>query len=66
MANITFAEIKAIKELLDDAKDCHRLTQWEQEFVADISKIMDAYGDRLLLSDAQKLALKRIEAKVYV
>jgi hypothetical protein len=58
-------EDKALNELLGDAVTCPRLSDWEEGFLANIRIQLARQGSALLLSDKQREALKRIEAKVY-
>ena len=54
-----------IKELVEDAKACPRLTQWEEEFLEDMRHKVDIWGEDIELSEKQEAILRRIEAKVY-
>lgn len=56
-------------ELIDDAEACHRLTQFEQEFMQSMEKYVDHKNKRsskeVDLSDKQEAVLMRIKGKVY-
>lgn len=54
-----------IVEVLKDAESCARLTQWEEEFLADMRGRVLVHGKDLNLSDRQTTTLQKIEAKVY-
>ena len=54
-----------LMELLRDANECPRLSEWEEDFIASIQKKLDPYGERATLSDKQEAVLERIEKKVY-
>ena len=42
-----------IKARLEDCLDDDTLNQWEREFLANMSDLIDRFGDRTRLSDAQ-------------
>ena len=53
-----------LQELLDDADGHHRMSDWEDGFLADLRWRL-ARDPAMPLSDKQIAALRRIEAKVY-
>lgn len=55
----------ALKELLNDAKTCPRLTPWEHSFLNATQERVEEWGPGVLVTDRQKLVLKQIERKVY-
>ena len=57
--------LKWLRELLRDAESCHRLTQWEEDFLEDSRSRVEQYGLATNLSDRQEEVLRRIEEKVY-
>ena len=57
--------LKEMRLMLCDAEECRRLTDWEYQFVTDVAARIALYGASIALSEKQKAALKRIEAKVY-
>lgn len=49
-----------VRELLDDAARCARLTEWENEFVEDLQR-----REVTILTEKQFAVLQRIQQKVY-
>ena len=58
-------QLAFLTELLKDAESCARLTQWEEEFLADMRARVLLFGSDSRISDPQWTVLRRIEAKVY-
>lgn len=58
-------QYRELVELLSDAQDCHRLTQWEQEFIDSMQQRVDAMGNRIQISTKQDEILNRIKVIVY-
>jgi len=59
-------EIVATRSILADAMQRpDRLTAWELGFCETIAARIERLGERIILSERQQAALKRIEAKVY-
>lgn len=54
-----FDDIDEFAELLEDA-EAQASTEWEIDFVSDISERFDEYEDRMYLSDKQRSTLARI------
>jgi len=52
------------REVLADALQSIRLTQWEEHFAADLSERLDS-GQNFQLSDKQIEVIRRIESKIY-
>lgn len=55
----------ALEELLEDARPCPRLSDWDERFLAELRGRVARFGPELRLSEAQASALKRIEGQVY-
>lgn len=54
-----------LRELLGDAAACPRLSSWEETFVEDMQRRLDASQSSISVSDKQMNVLTRIEEKVY-
>lgn len=54
-----------MQEFLEDAQACGRLTNWEQNFVADMQALYDKFGERFTPSTKQRDVIDKIEAKIY-
>ena len=54
-----------LRELLDDAARCGRLSAWEENFVHDVALRLAEWGGDLRLSAKQIEVLERIEKKVH-
>lgn len=65
MSELSDEEYDGLVELLKDAEICARLTQWEEEFLADIRERVMTYEEDTRISDKQWQVLRRIEGKVY-
>ena len=58
-------QLSRLTEILRDAESCARLTQWEEEFLADMRGRVLIHGSGTRVSDPQWAVLTRIEGKVY-
>jgi hypothetical protein len=58
-------ELDHIVDILHDAESTTRLTDWENGFLDDLRDRVVRFGERTFLSDRQRAALNRIEAKLY-
>lgn len=58
-------ELAEINELLNDARDCTRLTKFETEFLDTVADLAARYGDKLKLSQRQWAVFEDIQMKVY-
>lgn len=57
--------LRWIQELLADAEDSPRVTEWERSFLGDVLARLAERGQALWLSDRQMAVLKRIEEKIH-
>lgn len=62
---ITLEQYAELKDLLADAESCGRLSNWEQDFIADFRDRFDTFGVTISISPKQWEVLRRIEGKVY-
>ena len=53
-----------IADLLDAADGHPDLTEWEEDFIADMRQRYVQYGDRTVLSERQEESLDRIRRKI--
>ena len=58
-------EYAELKELLNDAKWCARLTPFESSFVSSVQAKVEEYGRRVLISERQQMVLEQIQQRVY-
>lgn len=58
-------KLDAVLELLHDAIDHHRLSAWEDEFVASLLERLEQYGSKTFISEKQWAILDRLEEKIY-
>jgi hypothetical protein len=58
-------DLDKIVELLHDAAHTTRLSAWEDQFLDDLRDRVVRFGERTFLSDRQRAALGRIEAKLH-
>lgn len=58
-------DIEWMRELLSDASKYPNLSGFEEDFVRDMSKRVDQYGERTFVSAKQMEILKRIEDKIH-
>ena len=55
----------SLKELVQDAEDCPRLTQFEREVLDTVEHGLTFHGELAEFSDNQWRIIRQIEAKVY-
>ena len=57
--------IERLREIIEDAQSCRKITDWERGFLEDLEERLDRFGTRTRLSDAQQAVLENIEEKIY-
>jgi hypothetical protein len=58
-------KFKALKELLEDSKQCTRLTERDEDFLASTRARVAQFAERTFFSEKQEEWLKDLERKVY-
>lgn len=61
--SLTKDQEKALKDILSAAQISTNLSEWEQQFIDDMTDKYEEYGEDLRLSDKQWEILHRIETK---
>lgn len=63
--SLSEVQLKTVQDILSEAQDnMDNLTEWEQQFVDDMTEKLEEFGEDLVVSDKQWEILNRIEMKV--
>jgi hypothetical protein len=66
MAEMPLKKYRGLTALLEDAKQCVRLSDRDEDFLANQRIRVQQYGRRVFFSEAQEKWLQDIEKRVYL